>query len=107
METSAPVQQKERIFILDVTRGIALCGILILNIGFFGRPFQTGFNLNILQETSFPNILSWYATNFVFEGPFRGLFSMLFGAGSVLIISRLSKDSTGLHPADVYYRSLI
>jgi uncharacterized protein len=107
MESSAPVQQKERIFILDVTRGIALCGILILNINFFGRPFQAGFNLNIFNETSFPNILSWYASNFVFEGSFRALFSMLFGAGSILIISRLSKSSSGLAPADVYYRRLI
>jgi uncharacterized protein len=107
METTSPVQQSERIFILDVIRGIALCGILILNIGFFGRPWQAGFNLNILQETSFQNIASWYATNFVFEGSFRALFSMLFGAGSILIISRLVKKSSGLTPADVFYRRLI
>ena len=107
METIAPLQQKERIFILDAVRGIALCGILILNILSFGRPYQVYFNLNVLQETSFLNVLSWYLTSFVLEGSFRALFSILFGAGAVLIISRLSKSSTGLAPADVYYRRLI
>jgi uncharacterized protein len=108
METSAPLQQKERIFILDAIRGIALCGILILNIGFFGSPYiHSGFNLNVFGETSMPNIISWYTTNFLLEGSFRALFSMLFGAGSILILSRLTKNTEGLAPADIFYRRMI
>jgi len=108
METTAPIQQKERIFIIDAIRGIALCGILILNIGYFGSSYiYSGFNLNVFGETSLPNIISWYATNFVLEGSFRALFSMLFGAGSILIISRLAKSSEGLTPADIFYRRMI
>jgi uncharacterized protein len=107
METSTPVQQQDRILILDVIRGIALCGILILNINFFALPYQIGFNLNIFQETSFLSVLSWYSTNFVLEGSFRALFSMLFGSSALLIISRLVKSTSGLTPADIYYRRLI
>lgn len=108
METLfAPVQQKERIAILDVTRGIALCGILILNIYFFARPVEAMFNLHVCDEFSKPNIYTWYITNFLLEGSFRALFSMLFGAGVILLISRLEKSQSGLEPADIYYRRLI
>ncbi|MGC4022434.1 MAG: DUF418 domain-containing protein [Cyclobacteriaceae bacterium] len=108
MQTINPIQEKERIFVLDVIRGIALCGILILNIGYFGFPYdKAGFNLNVLSETSFGDIFSWYTTNYILEGSFRALFSMLFGAGAILIISRLVKNSSGLTPADIYYKRLI
>lgn len=105
---NSPVQQKERILILDVIRGVALCGILILNIGFFAFSYDNaGFNMNVLGETSYADVASWYITNFLVEGSFRALFSMLFGAGAILIISRLSKNSEGLTPADIYYRRII
>ncbi len=107
MHPSTPVQQQNRILILDIIRGIALCGILILNINFFALPYQIGFNLNIFQETSFQSVLSWYSTNFVLEGSFRALFSMLFGASALLILSRLEQSSKGLTPADIFYRRLI
>jgi uncharacterized protein len=41
------------------------------------------------------------------EGSLRGLFSMLFGVSMFLIISRLEKTSSGLTPADIYYRRLL
>ncbi|GHN00402.1 hypothetical protein WSM22_18910 [Cytophagales bacterium WSM2-2] len=105
---ATPVLQKDRIFILDVIRGVALCGILILNIGFFAFSYgNAGFNMNVLNETSLPDIISWYLTNVLVEGSFRALFSMLFGAGAILIISRLSKNQDGLAPADIYYRRII
>jgi uncharacterized protein len=36
----------------------------------------------------------------------RGMFSMLFGAGTFLLISRLEQKNSGLLPADIYYRRL-
>lgn len=106
METSLPLQQKERIFMIDALRGVALCGILILNMPFFARAYQLDFDWRVLNETSMRNIASWMVTGFVLGGSFRAMFSMLFGAGALLIISRLEKQS-GLGAADVYYRRLI
>jgi len=103
----APIQQKERIFMLDAIRGVAICGILIMNIHFFGRSFWAD-DLRVDNELNQPaNVATWSLVNFMLEGSFRGLFSILFGAGSVLLISRLEKNNPGLKPADIYYRRLI
>ena len=37
----APVQQAERIQIVDILRGFALFGILLVNMALFSYPFQT------------------------------------------------------------------
>ncbi len=39
--TAAPVAQKERIIILDSLRGIAILGILLMNIAGMGLPFYS------------------------------------------------------------------
>jgi uncharacterized protein len=39
-----------------------------------------------------------------FEGTMRGLFTLLFGAGVVLLTSRLEKSGAGIATADIYYR---
>jgi uncharacterized protein len=37
----APTQQVERIQIVDILRGFALFGILLVNMALFSRPFQS------------------------------------------------------------------
>ena len=37
----APIQQAERIQIIDTLRGFALFGILVVNMAIFSRPFQS------------------------------------------------------------------
>ncbi|MCY7349071.1 MAG: DUF418 domain-containing protein [Cytophagaceae bacterium] len=104
---SVPLGQTERIFIIDAIRGVALLGILMMNIPFFGMPHQVGENLLIRNEFSGPNLWTWWAVNGFFEGTMRGLFSLLFGAGTLLLLDRLQKNNAGLLPADVYYRRLL
>lgn len=103
----APLQQTERITIIDSLRGIALLGILLMNIPFFAMPFQAAENLNIRNEYSGLNYYSWLVVNVGFEGTMRGLFSLLFGAGTILLLHRLEKKSAERNPADIYYRRLI
>src|SRR5687767_11965078 len=98
---------ENRITIIDSLRGIALLGILMMNIPFFAMAFQYGFNINLRNEYSGPNYYTWLVINGVFEGTMRALFSLLFGAGTVLLLSRLEKKDTGLSAADFYYRRLI
>jgi uncharacterized protein len=103
----APVGQSERIRIIDTVRGIALLGILMMNIPYFGMPHQDVFDLRVRNEFSGVNYYTWWTVNGMFEGTMRALFSMLFGAGCILIIQNLEKRNTGLFAADIYYRRLI
>ncbi|HCR00733.1 MAG TPA: DUF418 domain-containing protein, partial [Acidobacteria bacterium] len=83
-----PVEEHARIGSIDVLRGFALLGILLLNITAFGLHSAGYFNpLVPLGETVADrelNVRVWGAVSVLFEGAMRALFSMLFGAGVVL-----------------------
>ena len=101
---AAPISQQERILLIDSLRGIAILGILLMNIPGFGiAPAAIGdFSLQPQGEL---NYYFWYVFGpGVFEGSQRGIFSMLFGAGMFIFISRLEKKSPGLMPAELYMR---
>jgi uncharacterized protein len=102
-----PVAQTERISIIDTVRGIALLGILLMNIPGFSMPHEIYHDLRIRNEFSGPDYYTWWIVNGLFEGTMRALFTMLFGAGSMLLLSRLEKKESVLSAADVYYRRMI
>ena len=54
---AAPVSQSERIVILDSLRGIAILGILLMNIPSFALP-GTGHDPSILNEAGTINLKS-------------------------------------------------
>lgn len=87
-ETSHPVGEAQRIEALDVFRGFALLGILLLNILGFGLHSASysnpGFDL-IGAPTL--DVVTWASVELFAEGAMRALFSMLFGAGVVLFTS--------------------
>ncbi len=102
-----PTQQSERLQIIDSLRGIALLGILLMNIPFFGLPEQINTDLRLRNEFSGANYYSWWIVRLFFEGTMRGFFSLLFGAGCVLLLERLEKRPGAVPPADIYYRRLL
>ena len=101
---SLPVAQNERIVLLDSLRGIALLGILLMNIPYFGLPEPTFDNPILMNEEGTINMKVWYYVNMVPEGTMRAIFSMLFGAGILLFVSRLEKRTQGLLPAEYFLR---
>jgi uncharacterized protein len=83
-----PVASGERIDALDTIRGVALFGILLMNVTAFGLP-------NAYDDPSnFGGI----------EGTLRSIFSVLFGAGVILLTSRMEARGAGILTADIYYR---
>ncbi|MDX2046238.1 MAG: hypothetical protein SFU87_05600, partial [Chitinophagaceae bacterium] len=101
---TAPVSQSERIVILDSLRGIAILGILLMNIPGFGLAPAVIDDPSILNENVL-NYYLWYIFGLgVFEGSQRALFSMLFGAGTIIFISRLEKRTEGLLPSELFFR---
>lgn len=105
--TATPLIQSERLQIIDALRGIALLGILLMNIPYFAMPVMAATDLRVRNEYSGINYYTWWTVSGFFEGTMRGLFSMLFGAGSILLLNRLEKKHQGTYPADIYYRRLL
>lgn len=101
---ATPVQEKERIILLDSLRGFAILGILLMNIPGFGLPSPVAYgDLSVLNETGI-NFKTWYFIDWFLEGTQRALFSMLFGAGMILFISRKENAMDGMRPADYFFR---
>ena len=99
-----PVTQQERITVIDSLRGIALLGILLMNIIVFGIPFPAFLKLSVLNEMGTINEKAWFLIEWPLEGTMRAIFSMLFGAGIILFTSRLEKKGEGLLVADYFMR---
>jgi uncharacterized protein len=101
-----PVETADRIKTIDVVRGFALLGILLMNIPVFGIDFSALFG--ILEG---PKDSADYRTTAVvfsvFDGTMRGLFSMLFGAGMVLFTLNKKEIPGGVTVAEYYYRRLL
>lgn len=98
-----PVESSNRINSLDIIRGVALLGILLMNIVGFGLADAYN-NPNISGGATGLNLKVWIMDSMLFEGTMRGLFTMLFGAGFILLTQRLEKKGGGLKVADIYYR---
>lgn len=103
-QTANPVTEVrgERIHILDSLRGIAVLGILLMNIPIFAYPRMVMFSPNLIDFTGL-NFYAWYGVEWMVEGSQRALFSMLFGAGMLLFISRQDRTK-GLLPAEYFFR---
>ena len=101
------MQQADRIHALDALRGIALLGILLMNILWFGLPENTVEDLRLRNEFSGPNLWSWWAIEVFFHGTMRGMFSMLFGASAVLILEKFAVNKNLDSAAEFYFRRLL
>jgi hypothetical protein len=96
-----PVERRERISSIDIVRGFALLGILVLNIGSFAGPeFMHDIPIGIPKPPfvgphAHLNFAVLLITWILFEGKMRCLFSMLFGAGVILFTARAEKRGSG------------
>ncbi len=87
---SGPVRESARITSLDLIRGVAVLGILMMNAVSFKFGPAPYFNLSAGgSETWLDWSVGIFGEIFV-DQKFMGLFSLLFGAGMILFIDRAS-----------------
>ena len=85
---SGPVSERARITSLDLIRGIAVLGILLMNAVHFKFGLPPYLNLSAGgSETWLDWAVGIFGEIFV-DQKFMGLFSLLFGAGMILFIDR-------------------
>src|SRR5262249_25494665 len=100
-----PVSSAERYFAVDVLRGFALLGILAMNIVSFGWPWPA--YSNPMRGGGFTGLdrAVWFFNHLIFEEKMMTIFSMLFGAGLILMDQRA--EARGAKIGRVYYRRVL
>jgi uncharacterized protein len=100
-----PVTAAERFFAVDVLRGFALLGILAMNIVGFGWPEAA--YADPFRGAGFEGLDRgvWFFNHIFFEAKMMTIFSMLFGAGLVLMDQRA--ETRGVRIRGVYYRRVL
>ena len=89
-----PVLRQERIEAIDILRGVAILGILLVNMRLFGMPED----LHAVDGTV-DRLISFFA-----QEKFKALFSFLFGLG--LAVQMMRAEARGAHFLPLYARRL-
>ena len=103
-KTASPTGAGARIASLDVLRGFALLGILVMNIQLFSMPSAAYQNPAAFGDLTGINLGVWTFAHVFFSQKFLTLFSMLFGAGVCLFADRI--EARGGRPAKWHYRRM-
>jgi len=97
-----PVSGAQRIASLDVLRGVAILGILVMNIYAFAMPFAAYSNPMVMGGTDTLNMGTWFFTHIFFDQKFLSIFAVLFGAGIILMTRRA--EERGAKSGRIFYR---
>lgn len=103
MATTSP--DRDRIFSLDVIRGIAVMGIFSVNIIAFAMIEAAYFNPPAYGGWHGASLGLWATNLLVIDGKMRSLFSILFGASTLLVIERA--EAGGLSGIQIHVRRML
>src|SRR5688572_23968248 len=99
---TGPIAEDERIGSLDVLRGVAVLGILVMNVRDFAMPLRNFDDPAFPYGFTWANFVAWITTNLLFQDKMIAIFSMLFGAGILVFTERA--EARGAPVAGLYYR---
>ena len=100
-----PVGDPERIESLDVLRGLAVLGILLMNVQSFSMPEAVYINPTAYGDLGGGNGWVWLFSHVLADRKFVAIFSMLFGAGILLFTGRA--ETRGDPPTRLHVRRML
>ena len=98
------MEHSKRIISLDILRGVAVLGILIMNIQSFSMPTAAYINPTAYGDLTGLNKWIWILSHLLASQKFMSIFSMLYGAG-VLIFTE-NAMAKGKNCAVLHYRRM-
>jgi uncharacterized protein len=99
-----PLPASERIATLDIVRGFALLGILIMNMPGFANSFFVEADGSYLWSHPVDRAAE-VVRDMLFSGKFNSMFSLLFGIGFTIQYERMRRRAPG-HATTLYLRRL-
>jgi len=100
----SPVNAQQRIVSLDMLRGVAVLGILIMNIQSYSMISAAYINPTAFGDLMGWNKWVWILSHLFADQKFMTIFSLLFGAGVLIFTERL--ESKGYSPLGIHYRRI-
>ena len=101
--TAAEPDGAPRIAVLDILRGIAILGILFMNINDMGQSIFASFSDIRHLGWSASDQAAWWLREVLANGTARCLLEMLFGAGMVILTDRAAARASGWAVLRRYY----
>jgi len=98
----SPTLLSERYYSLDLLRGIAVLGILIMNVQSFAMIQAAYMNPTAYGDFTGINRWIWILSHIFADQKFMTIFSILFGAGIILLTQRA--EAKGVSAAGLHYR---
>jgi uncharacterized protein len=103
--SAAPIAAQERIVWLDVLRGFALLGILLINIVGFAWPMVYAEMLRLDLPGNALDDGVFTAVSWLVQGKFYTLFSLLFGIGCMIFM--MNAEKKGKSPRRLFFRRVL
>lgn len=101
---SQNLSNEQRHLSIDAVRGFAVLGILLMNIVGMGLPSFAYIDPTYAGGSHGADLWTWAINNVLTDGKMRGLFTILFGASTVLIAQRAEGSPPG--PLQTHYRRM-
>ena len=89
-EIAKPTIQNQRLVNLDVIRGVAVLGILLMNIQAFAMIFSAYSNTTSYGDLTGINYWVYYLCHLFADQKFMTIFSVLFGVGLALMADNIA-----------------
>lgn len=87
-----PIAPGKRIPSMDILRGVAVLGILVMNIQSFAMPSVAYYNPTAFENLEGNDLWVWLVSHVFVDKKFMAIFSLMFGASMVMLSQKARKE---------------